>query len=104
MHEVVSLYEKKFKTEKYDDSLPMNIEFSLCGSSIFMCEEKDQYRIFNERKLLIKKSDIEKIEDHPNLIMKIDTEYYDKTNINCVLSSLLDSQEKLITYEFLETV
>jgi len=85
-HEFLSNY-KRTPTSQIQ-----NIEFSLCGPRVVMCEEKERSRIFNERKLDPHKDDIEKYADDPELMIKVGTEYYDKDSFSCMLPCLQDKE------------
>jgi len=69
-----------------------NIEFSLCGPRVIMCEEKERSRIFNERKLDPHKDDIEKYANDPELMIKVGTEYYDAKSFSYMLPYLQDKK------------
>jgi len=97
--------EKKFKEKKpgkplspRPESPPIleNIEFSLCGATIILADEKERELIFDSHKISADEGEIHRISQDKNLVIRVRGQYYDVESVKFLMPELLNENPENI--------
>lgn len=89
LREFLASYRRKAAASSSSAAVLDDVEFSLCGPNVLLCEEENQRRLFAEKKIDLHKDDVERLADDQNLIIRVNDVYYDVSTIPCVLPYLM---------------